>query len=74
MLGYILTVTQKEDIQGKEFAPFQLFNCVQDINGVWFTFLTSQDEILIRDTEYSWILNCTKGQYVAPPTPPLPGL
>jgi len=74
MLGYILTVTQKEDIQGKEFAPYQLFNCVQDINGVWFTFLTPQDELLITGTEYSWILNCTKGQYVAPPTPPLPKL
>jgi hypothetical protein len=45
---------------------------VQDINGVWFTFLTPQDIVLITDTTYSWILNCTKGEYVAPPTPPLP--
>jgi hypothetical protein len=74
MLGYILTVPQKESIQKIEYAPFQYFNCVQDINGVWFTFLTPQDIVLITDTEYNWILNCTKGEYVAPPTPPLPGL
>jgi hypothetical protein len=72
MLGYILTVPQKESIQKIEYAPFQYFNCVQDINGVWFTFLTPQDIVLITDTTYSWILNCTKGEYVAPPTPPLP--
>jgi len=34
MLGYQLTEEQKDQIQGQQFAPFQCFNCVQDINGV----------------------------------------
>jgi predicted phosphohydrolase len=72
MIGYKLTLSQKNDIQGKEYASYQAFNCVQDINDIWFTFLTPQDIVLITGTEYSWILNCTKGEYVAPLSPPLP--
>jgi hypothetical protein len=74
MVGYILTELEKDSIQNKEYAPYQLFHCVQDINNVWFTFLTSEDEILIADTEYNWILNCTTDEYVPPiplPFPPL---
>jgi hypothetical protein len=66
MIGYKLTVTQKEDIQGKEYAPYQCFNCVQDINDIWFTFLTNLDKILVANTEYSWLLNCPQAEYVPP--------
>jgi len=27
MIGYSLTIEQKESIQGIEYAPFQIFNC-----------------------------------------------
>ena len=56
MIGYILTITQKELIQGVEFAPYESFNCVQDIDGVWFTFLSDQQKVEILNTEWSWIL------------------
>ena len=72
MIGYILTLEQKEDIQGKEYAPYQFFNCVQDINQVWFTFLTDDDKIKILNTQYEWILSCPKGEYVPPAPTPIP--
>ena len=42
MIGYILTVAQKEEIQGVFFADSIFFNCVQDISGTWFLFLSQQ--------------------------------
>jgi hypothetical protein len=64
MIGYKLTLEQKEDIQGKEYAPYQEFNCVQDINEVWFTFLTDQDKRVIIGTQYEWLLLCPQEEYV----------
>jgi hypothetical protein len=64
MIGYKLTLEQKEDIQGKEYAPYQEFNCVQDINEVWFTFLTDQDKRAIIGTQYEWLLLCPQEEYV----------
>ena len=66
MIGYKLTVAQKEDIQSKEYAPYQCFNCVQDMNGIWFTFLTDLDKILVATTEYIWLLDCPQEEYVPP--------
>jgi hypothetical protein len=66
MIGYLLTILQKDDIQGKEYAPFQIFNCVQDINGIWFTFLTDEDKRTIIGGQYEWILSCPLEEYVAP--------
>ena len=64
MVGYILTITQKDEIQEQYYAPFQIFNCVQDINGVWFTFLTDQDKRAIIGTQYEWLLFCPQEEYV----------
>ena len=72
MIGYILTDAEKESIQGKEYAPYQFFNCVQDINAVWYTFLTDEDKITIAATEYAWLLECPQGEYVPPTPPPFP--
>lgn len=66
MIGYILTIEQKDLIQGKEFAPYQEFNCVQDINQVWFTFLTDDDKRAIIGTQYEWLLACPQGEYIPP--------
>jgi hypothetical protein len=43
MIGYILTETQKDLIQGQFYSKWQVFSCVLDINNVWFIILTSQD-------------------------------
>jgi hypothetical protein len=68
MEGYKLTINQKDSIQGVMYAPDQYFNCVQDINGDWFTFLSPDDMITIADSEWSWIPECPVAEYV-PPTP-----
>ena len=66
MIGYKLTIEQKDSIQGVEFADAQAFNCVQDINDVWFTFLSQQQKTLIEGTQFAWILNCEQAEYVRP--------
>ena len=71
MIGYILTIEQENDIQGQEYAPYQYFNCVQDINDVWFTFLTNDDKRAIIGTQYEWLLLCPQGEYVPPSPPPI---
>jgi hypothetical protein len=66
MIGYILTIEQKDNIQDKEYAPYQIFNCVQDINDIWFTFLTDEDKNYIIGTQYQWLLLCNQGEYIPP--------
>jgi hypothetical protein len=66
MIGYKLTVEQKEIIQGQFYAPYQLINCVQDINNDWFTFFTDEDKVIIETSEYAWVLDCSQAEYVPP--------
>ena len=73
MIGYILTIEQYEQVQGKFYSPYEFFNCVQDINDVWFLFLSDEDKIQITGTEWSWILELPEGEYTPPPPPPFPG-
>lgn len=68
MIGYILTVEQKEEIQDVFFTDSIFFNCVQDINGTWFLFLSAQD-IEILPSEFQYLLTLPTGEYV-PPLPP----
>jgi hypothetical protein len=72
MIGYILTIEQKEEIQGVFYAPYEFFNCVQDINGVWYLFLSEQDKEEILNTEWDYLLTLPQGEYVPPPAPPFP--
>ena len=70
MIGYILTIEQKEQIQGQEFAPFERFNCVQDINGIWFNFVSEQQIPEIQKSKYAWVLDLPQGEFIPPlPTP-----
>ena len=72
MKGYILTTEEKEQIQGQYYSPYQFFNCVQDINDVWYLFLSDEDKIEVQSTEWSWILQLPEGEYIAPLPPPFP--
>lgn len=72
MIGYILTEEQHQEIQGQYYSPSQFFNCVQDINDVWFLFLSDQDKEEIAITEWSWILDLPQGEYTPKPSPPFP--
>jgi len=69
MIGYILTDEQKEQIQGKEFAPYECFNCVQDINDVWFNFVTEQQIPQVEQSQYAWVLTLPQGEYIPKPSP-----
>ena len=72
MIGYILTNDEYNQVQGQFYAPYEFFNCVQDINGVWYLFLSTQDKEQIVNTEWNWIRTLTEGEYVPPPAPPFP--
>jgi hypothetical protein len=69
MIGYILTKEQYNDIQGQEFAPFERFNCVQDVNGVWFNFVSEQQIPEVESSQYAWVLNLPQAEYTPPPFP-----
>ena len=73
MIGYILTTEQHEQIQGQYYSPSQFFNCVQDINDVWFLFLSDQDkQEIVNNTQWNWILTLPLGEYIPKPSPPFP--
>ncbi len=71
-IGYILTESEYNQVQGQFYTPYGFFNCVQDIDGIWFLFLSQQDKEQILDTEWNWILTLPEGEYVPPPAPPFP--
>jgi hypothetical protein len=72
MIGYTLTPEQKDLIQGQYFATDIFFNCVTDINGVWFLFLSEQDIPLVQSSQYAWVLTLPQAEYIPPPPPPFP--
>jgi hypothetical protein len=72
MIGYILTSEEYTQLQGQFYAPYEFFNCVQDINGVWFLFLSEQDIPLVQASQYAWVLTLPQAEYIPPPPTPFP--
>jgi len=73
MIGYTLTPDQYTQVQGQYYTEYQFFNCVADINGVWFLFLSDEDkEVIVNDPTWNWILTLPESEYVPPPAPPFP--
>ena len=66
MEGRIVTEQQANDLQGTFIDADTFFNFVQDINGVYFLFLSEQDEIDIAKTEYSYLLDIPLSPYTPP--------
>jgi hypothetical protein len=66
MIGYKLTIEQKEAIQGAFYNENCFFNCVQDINGDWFLFLSQSDKNEIESTQYAYLLSLSEFEYVPP--------
>lgn len=64
MIGYKLTTAQFNAINGVYFGE-QFFNCVADINGDWFLFLSQQEESNLPQ-EFQYLLELPKAEYVAP--------
>lgn len=72
MEGRIVTNQQAQDLQGKFIDTDTFLNFVQDINDVYFLFLSEQDEIDISQTQYAYLLEIPLSTFVPKPTPPLP--
>ena len=72
MEGRIVTNEQAEQLQGVFIDADTFFNFVQDINGIYFLFLSEQDEQDIAQTEYAPLLQIPLSPYTPPPTPPFP--
>ena len=73
MIGYILTTEHYNQVQGQFYTPYEFFNCVQDINDIWFLFLSDQDkQQILNDTQWNWILTLPEGEYIPKPAPPFP--
>lgn len=70
--GRIVTNEQAEQLQGVFIDSDTFFNFVQDINGVYFLFLSEQDEIDISQTQYDYLLEIPLSPYIPPPSPPFP--
>ena len=71
MIGYKLTENQKNFIDKKFYTNIQFIVCVQDINGIWFTFLTDDDKEIIATTDFNWLIECPQEEYIPPiPTNP----
>ena len=66
MIGYKLTIEQKNAIQGVFYNENTFFNCVQDINNDWFLFLSESDKTELVNTNFEYLLNLTEFEYVPP--------
>jgi hypothetical protein len=66
MNGIKLTTEQKNSIQGVFYNENTFFNCVQDINGYWFLFLSESDKTELNSTEFSYLLSLSEFEYVQP--------
>jgi hypothetical protein len=68
MEGRIVTNETAEKLQGVFFDSDTFFNFVQDINDVYFLFLSSSDEVDIAPTKYAYLLDIPLSPYVPQPT------
>jgi hypothetical protein len=64
--GRIVTNQTANDLQGVFIDADTFFNFVTDINGVYFLFLSEQDEIDIAKTEYNYLLQIPLSPYTPP--------
>jgi len=71
MEGRIVTNKQANELQGTFIDADTFFNFVQDINGIYFLFLSEQDEQDVSNTEYAYLLNIPLSPYTPPPLPPI---
>jgi hypothetical protein len=69
MEGRIVTTQTAESLQNVFFDSDTFFNFVQDINDVYFLFLSEQDEADILATEYAYLLDIPLSPYVPKPIP-----
>ena len=72
MNGRIVTNQQAQDLQGQFIDSDTFLNFVQDINDVYFLFLSEQDAADVANTPYAYLLDLPLSPFVPKPSPPLP--
>jgi hypothetical protein len=72
MEGRIVTNQTAEELQGVFFDSDTFFNFVQDINDVYFLFLSQSDEADIAKTDYAYLLDIPLSPFEPKPSPPFP--
>lgn len=86
MIVYKISLTDKEKIQGKAYAPDMYFNCIADINGNWvisieelngivfpeFLYLSEQQCEEVDGEQVCHYVNVTPIEYQPIPAPPFP--
>ena len=72
MEGRIVTNQQAQELQGVFFDADTFLGFVQDVNDVYFLFLSESDEVDIKPTEYAYLLDIPLSPYVPKPNPPFP--
>ena len=64
--GRIVTNQQANELQGVFIDADTFFNFVQDINGIYFLFLSEQDEVDVAKSEYASLLQIPLSPYTPP--------
>ena len=64
MLGYKLTIEQRNQLVGQQFDLYQFFNPVTDINGVYFIFEGEVENCV--NEEFMWVKDLPTAEYVPP--------
>lgn len=72
MEGRIVTNQQAQDLQGQFIDSDTFLNFVQDIDDIYFLFLSEQDEADVANTQYAYLLDLPLSPFVPKPSPPLP--
>ena len=72
MEGRIVTNQQAQDLQGQFIDSDTFLNFVQDINDIYFLFLSEQDAADVANTQYAYLLDISLSPFEPKPTPPLP--
>ena len=72
MEGRIVTNQQAQELQGQFIDSDTFLNFVQDINDVYFLFLSEQDEQDVANTPYAYLLEIPLSPFIPKPLPPLP--
>jgi hypothetical protein len=66
----LLTLEQKETIEGQLYAPDSYFNPIQDINNNWVISTQEMDECIVE--EFMWVKDLPQIDFEPKPTPPFP--
>lgn len=69
MEGRIVTNEQAEQLQGVFIDADTFFNFVQDVNDIYFLFLSEQDEADVANTQYAYLLDIPLSPFIPKPSP-----